>query len=202
VRDLDEAPLGVSFGAARHRRVYTGGSMKKIRVHRAAALGLLLALAAPLAAQRGDDAQRKSKNGRATGKVAGVTVVVEYGRPSVNGRAIWGALVPYGQVWRTGADEATTISFDQDVAVEGQPLAAGTYALFTIPGETEWTVIFNKTAKQWGAFKYDAAQDALRVKVEPVAHENVEALDFVVEGDAVVLRWEKLAVPIRIAAAG
>ena len=177
--------------------------MREIRVRRAVALGLLLALplAAPLVAQRGDDAQRKSKNGRATGKAAGVTVVVEYGRPSVNGRAIWGALVPYGQVWRTGADEATTISFDKDVAVEGQPLAAGTYALFTIPGEGEWTVIFNKTAQQWGAFKYDAAQDALRVKVKPVAHESVEALDFVVEGDAVVLRWEKLAVPFRIAAA-
>jgi hypothetical protein len=173
-------------------------------IRRAAALGLLLALplAVPLVAQRGDDAQRKSKNGRTTGKVAGVTVVVEYGRPSVNGRAIWGALVPYGQVWRTGADEATTITFDQAVAIEGQPLAAGTYSLFTIPGQTEWTVIFNKTAQQWGAFKYDAAQDALRVKVKPAAHDHVEALDFVVEGDTLVLRWEKVAVPVRIAAAG
>ena len=178
--------------------------MREKTIRAAAVLGLLLALplAAPLAAQRGDDAQRKSKNGRTTGQVAGVTVVVEYGRPSVNGRAIWGGLVPYGQVWRTGADEATTISFDKDVAIEGQPLAAGTYALFTIPAEGEWTVIFNKTAKQWGAFKYEQGQDALRVKVKPAAHEHVEALDFVVEGDAVVLRWEKVAVSIRLAAAG
>lgn len=161
-----------------------------------------LALTLPLAAQRGDDAKRKSKNGKTEGTVAGVAVVVEYGRPSVGGRAIWGALVPYGQVWRAGADEATTISFDRDVKIEGQALAKGTYALFTIPGESSWTVIFNKTAKQWGAYDYDVKQDALRVTVTAKAGEHVEALDYVIEGDAVVLRWEKVAVPFKVAAAG
>lgn len=156
---------------------------------------LALALALPAFAGRGDDAKRKSKNGKTEGTIAGVAVKLEYGRPNVAGRAIWGQLVPYGQVWRTGADEATTISFAKDVLVEGQKLAAGTYALFTIPGEKEWTVVFNKTAEQWGAFDYDAKQDALRVTVQPgAAAAPVESLDFVIEGDRVVLRWEKVAV--------
>ena len=161
--------------------------------------GLALALALPALAARGDDAKRKSKNGRTEGSIAGVQVVVEYGRPNVSGRAIWGQLVPYGQVWRTGADEATAITFAKDVLVEGQKLAAGTYALFTIPGEKEWTVIFNRTAEQWGAFDYDAKQDALRVTVKPAAAAApVESLDFVIEGARVALRWEKLAVGFEV----
>jgi hypothetical protein len=166
------------------------------------ATALAVALALPAHAQRGDDSKRKSKNGRTEGSIAGVAVAVEYGRPNVQGRAIWGGLVPYGQVWRTGADEATTIRFDKGVKIEGQSLAAGTYALFTIPGEKEWTVVFNKTAKQWGAFEYDAKQDALRVTVAPATGDPVESLDFVLEGDRVVLRWEKLRVGFRVAAAG
>jgi len=166
------------------------------------AVALALVVAAPVLAQRGDDAKRKSKNGHAEGDIAGVHVVIDYGRPSVGGRQIWGALVPYGQVWRTGADEATTISFDKDVTIEGQPLAAGTYGLFTIPTAGKWTVIFNKTANQWGAFKYDAGQDALRVEVSPAAHEAVEQLTFAVSESKVVLTWEQLAVEFRVAAGG
>lgn len=161
--------------------------------------GLALALALPALAVRGDDAKRKSKNGKTEGTVAGVAVTVEYGRPNVSGRAIWGQLVPYGQVWRTGTDEATAITFAKDVLVEGQKLAAGTYALFTIPGEKEWTVIFNRTAEQWGAFDYDAKQDALRVTVKPAAAAApVESLDFVFEGARVVMRWEKVAVGFEV----
>jgi len=167
----------------------------------AASALLALALAAPAAAQRGDDAARKSKNGKTEATLAGVAVTVEYGRPLVNGREIWGKLVPYGRVWRTGADEATTITFSKDVSVEGQRLAAGTYALFTIPGESEWTVIFNRTARQWGAYEYDAGADALRVTVAPESGEHVEALDFVVEGERVVVRWEKARVGFRVAPA-
>lgn len=169
----------------------------------ATAAAIVLSLVAlPLAAQRGDDATRKSKNGHAEGNAGGAQVVVDYGRPQVGGRAVWGALVPYDQVWRTGADEATTVQFDRDVKVEGQSLAAGTYSLFTIPGEAKWTVIFNKVAKQWGAYKYDAAEDALRVEVTPQAHEHVEALEIAVDSDGLRVRWEKLEVPIRVAAAG
>ncbi|MCB1037473.1 MAG: DUF2911 domain-containing protein, partial [Acidobacteria bacterium] len=140
---------------------------------------LSLALALPALAGRGDDAKRKSKNGLTTGTIDGVEVTLEYGRPNVNGREIWGALVPYGKVWRTGADEATTVTFSADVTVQGQALPAGTYALFTIPEEGEWTIIFNKTANQWGAFSYDATQDALHVKATPASTDApVEAMEF------------------------
>ncbi len=125
---------------------------------------------------------------------------MEYGRPKVRGREIWGGLVPYEKIWRTGADEATTIAVSKDVNVEGEKLAAGTYSLFTIPGKTEWTIIFNKVAKQWGAYRYDKAQDALRVNVKPEAAEHVEEMTFQIEGNKVVLRWEKLSVPFVISA--
>ena len=170
---------------------------------RFAVLAVLAALvAAPVVAQRGDDANRKSKNGHAEGSAGGAQISIDYGRPQVAGRAVWGALVPFGKIWRTGADEATTVTFDRDVAIEGERLEAGTYALFTIPGEESWTVIFNRVAKQWGAFKYEAAEDALRVEVTPRDHDHVEAFEIAVEGDAILLRWEKLEVPIRVAAAG
>jgi hypothetical protein len=165
-------------------------------------LALLATLALPALAQRGDDANRKSKNGRLEATIGGVPVVIDYGRPQVRGREIWGALVPYGQVWRTGADEATTIAFTAPVAIEGQALAAGRYALFTIPGEGRWTVIFNRQAKQWGAFEYDAAEDALRVEVSPRAAEAVEELTFAAVADGIVLRWAGVEVPVRIAAGG
>jgi len=90
----------------------------------------------------------------------------------MKGRTIFGDLVPYNQIWRTGANNATNITFQSDVKIEGQNLEAGTYALFTIPGKEEWTIIFNKNAKQWGAYTYDKADDVLRVKVKPRALTN------------------------------
>jgi hypothetical protein len=156
---------------------------------------------APSVAERGDDAERVSKNGKAEGSIDGVEVTLEYGQPNVKSRTIWGGLVPYGEVWRTGANEATTISIDKDIRVEGKELAAGTYGVFTIPGESEWVVIFNKVSDQWGAMKYDDGEDVLRVTVEPEAAEFVEAMDFVIDGSDIVLRWEKLAVPVTISAA-
>src|SRR5437773_12011574 len=89
-------------------------------------------------------------------------VTIDYSRPAVKGRQIWGALVPYDKVWRTGANEATIISFSDDVTVNGQPLPKGSYSFHTIPGKDEWTLIFNKVDKQWGSFSYDEKQDALR----------------------------------------
>ncbi len=155
----------------------------------------------PLMAQRGDDADRVSKNGKTEGTIDGIDIVLEYGRPKVKDRQIWGGLVPYGEVWRTGANEATTISFSGDVLIEGQKLAKGEYALFTIPGKDKWTIIFNKVAKQWGAFKYDKSQDVLRVDVTPETGEPVEEMTFVIEDSNVVLEWEKLRVPFKVAAA-
>jgi hypothetical protein len=165
------------------------------------ALAAALALAGVAAAERGDDSTRKSKNGKTTGTIDGVEVTVEYGRPNVKGRTIWGDLVPYSKVWRTGADEATTISFSADVLVEGERLAAGTYALFTIPGEGEWAVVFNSVSDQWGTFNHDASKDVLKVMSQPQENEHVESMDFVIEGSSVVLRWAELAVPFAVAAA-
>ena len=165
-----------------------------------ATLALAL-LTLPLLAGRADDAKRASKNGKTEGTIDAVEVTVEYGRPNVKDRKIWGGLVPYDKVWRTGADEATTISFNTDVEVGGQKLPAGIYGLFTIPGEDSWVFIFNKTADQWGAFSYDSGEDALRVSVEPRAAEHVESMEFVIEGSSVVLRWEKLAVGFEVASA-
>ncbi len=166
------------------------------------ALALVL-LALPLLAGRGDDADRASKNGKTEGTIDGVNVSLEYGRPNVKERKIWGGLVPYGKVWRTGANEATTISFSADITIGGgRTLVEGTYGLFTIPDESSWVFIFNETADQWGAFSYDAGEDALRVSAKPKAAEHVESMEFVIEGSSVVLRWEKLAVGFEVAPAG
>jgi hypothetical protein len=175
----------------------------QMKAFRATALvALLMAVAAlPVLAGRGDDTERKSKNGKTEGTVDGVEINVEYGRPNVKGRKIWGALVPHDSVWRTGADEASTITFGADVRVQGEALPAGTYGLFTIPGEDEWTFIFNKVAEQWGAFGYDQGQDALRVSAKPAAVDHVESMEFVIEGSSVVLRGEKLAVAFEVGAA-
>lgn len=129
-------------------------------------------------------------------KVGTATIKINYSAPSVKGREIWGKLVPYDQVWRTGANEATTFETDQDIKVEGKPLAKGTYSLFTIPGKDEWVIIFNKTAKQWGAFSYKQADDVLRVTVRPgLANSFTETLkiDGKVDG-SVSISWEKLEV--------
>jgi hypothetical protein len=95
-------------------------------------------------------------------------ITITYSRPNVKGRMIFGGINPYGQVWRTGANAATTINFTENVIVEGHNVPAGTYSLFTIPEKDEWTVILNKTVKQWGAYSYKEADDFLRFKVKPV----------------------------------
>jgi hypothetical protein len=154
----------------------------------------------PALAQRGDDTNRLSKNGKTEGVVDGVEIVLEYGRPKVKGREIWGGLVPYDKVWRTGANEATTISFSADVMIEGKTLPKGKYALFTIPGVEKWIIILNKTAKQSGAFGYDESQDALRVEVVPESGAHVEEMTFIIEDSSIVLVWEKLRISIDIAA--
>ncbi|GAA4010463.1 DUF2911 domain-containing protein [Hymenobacter fastidiosus] len=115
-----------------------------------------------------DKSKRPSPPATATALVGGATVTIDYSRPAMKGRKVFGGLVPYNAVWRTGANEATIFTVDKPVKIEGQALPAGKYALFTIPGATEWTVIFNKTANQWGAYEYDQKQDALRVKVKPM----------------------------------
>ncbi len=130
-------------------------------------------------------------------------ITINYCRPLVGGRTLWGKEVPYGQVWRTGANENTTITFTDDVSVEGHPLPAGTYGLHTIPTADEWTIIFSKNSTSWGSFSYDEKEDALRVTVKPHSAEFEEALSFTFEdvkpdSTEVTLRWGKLAVPFRV----
>lgn len=132
-------------------------------------------------------------------------VTVQYCRPGVKGRVIWGELVPYDKVWRTGANEATTFSFSTPVKINGQALPAGIYSFHTIPGKTSWTLIFNKKAEQWGSYDYDATQDALRIQVTPVAGPNQEWMafsfsDVSADSATVELAWEKLRVPFKIEA--
>ena len=133
----------------------------------------------------------------------GNNITINYNAPSVKDREIWGGLVPYNQVWRTGANTATKITLAKDTKIEGQALAAGTYSVFTIPTETSWTVSFNTVSDQWGAYDYSEAKDALRVEVTPVkVEEKTEQMTFVkADESSIHLLWENLAVPIRIGAA-
>lgn len=124
---------------------------------------------------------------------------VNYGSPNVKGRKVWGELVPMDEVWRTGANEATMIEISKDVMVEGKMLPAGKYSLFTLPSANQWTIIFNKKAEQWGHYDYDAKEDALRVTVTPqLVDQHSEAMEFLMEGDMIVLRWEKMKVAFKV----
>lgn len=137
-----------------------------------------------------------------TGMVGDVKVSVQYGSPSVKGREVWGALVPYGEVWRSGANDATWVEFSKDIMVNNQPLAAGKYGFFTIPSEGEWTVILNEVWDIWGAYDYDESRDVLRFNVEPeMVEANQESLEFEITQGKLVLKWEYLRLPIPVEAA-
>ena len=141
------------------------------------------------------------------GYTVGMTEInISYNSPAVDEREIWGNIVPYGEIWRAGANSATTIEFSTDVNVEGQSLPAGKYAFFLIPAEgadAKWTVIFNKTHDQWGAYRYDEAEDALRVEVKPQFKSvNQERLVYSIHDQAIdkgyiKMAWEKARVYFR-----
>lgn len=131
-------------------------------------------------------------------------ITIAYHRPLVNGRKIWGGIVPLGEVWRAGANENTTIEFSDPVSVEGKPLAKGIYGLHMIPTADSWTVIFSKMASAWGSYTYKPEEDALRVTVKPRPTEMEEALEFEFEdlkpdSASVTMKWEKLAVAFKVA---
>lgn len=147
----------------------------------------------PLQSQRAEISQR-----------IGITdVTISYHRPLVNNRKVWGDLVPYGSVWRAGANENTTITFTDPVMVEGKQLDKGTYGLHMIPNADEWTIIFSRNSTSWGSFTYNEAEDALRINVKPKADDMHNALtydfDQLQPGSAVVeMEWEKVAVPFKV----
>jgi hypothetical protein len=149
------------------------------------------------------DLPAQSQHATVSQRIGFTDITINYHRPLVGGRPVWGKLVPYGQPWRAGANENTTISFTDAVSIDGQPLAAGTYGLHMIPGESEWIVIFSKQNAAWGSFSYKQDEDALRVKVKPAATDMHEALTYdfddpAADSTVVSLRWEKLAIPFKV----
>lgn len=146
-----------------------------------------------------------SPQARAVYEKGGLKIQVDYCRPSKKGRVVFGQLEPYGKVWRTGANEATEIAFNQPVIFGGKPVAAGTYTLFTIPDSVQWTVILNSELDQWGAFNYNEGKDVVRVQVPAVQTPQVTemfTIDFEDAGNrvAIVLAWDqtRVAVPIGV----
>lgn len=150
-------------------------------------------LTIPQASQRAEVMQR-----------IGLTdIKIIYHRPAVNSREIWGKLVPYNQIWRAGANENTTISFSDNVKINGETLPAGTYGLFMIPSENEWTIVFSKNNWSWGHFYYDESEDALRINANPETAEHKEYLEYSFEDSpansaTLVMHWEKLKIPFQI----
>lgn len=150
-------------------------------------------------AQGQDKSKRPSPPRTAEGSIDGVKVKIDYSAPSAKGRKMLGGNEPYGKVWRTGANEATVFEIDQPVQVEGQALAAGKYELFSIPGESEWTIIFQKFRGQWGAYDYKEAEDVLRVKVKAGKTPSfVETFAISVDKKQVTLQWENTLVAFGI----
>lgn len=181
--------------------------MKNLGIRAAVPAGLLIlqlaAGAAPAVSQQ-LDLPRPSPNATVSQMVGVTNVTIKYSSPGVKGRKVWGELVPYGEVWRTGANENTTINFSTPVKIDGHELPAGLYGLQTIPTAGDWTVIFSKDADEWGAFSYKQEDDALRIQVKPqTVADSLERMAFTFEDTTdtatkVVLRWEKLKVPFTV----
>src|SRR4029077_9006028 len=157
----------------------------------------ILGLGGTVSAQNDLNLPDASQAAEVKQRIALTDITVNYHRPLVNGRKIWGGLVPYGKVWARGANENTTIEFSDPVSVEGKPLAKGVYGLHMIPNPDSWTVIFLKTNRAGGRCSYDKKEDDLRVDVKPKPlAENDEALEFEFEdlkptSTAVTMKWEK-----------
>ncbi len=149
------------------------------------------------------DLPLRSQYAEVTQRIGVTSITIKYSRPLVNERKIWDGLVPYGKVWRTGANTNTTISFSDPVVIEGKPLDRGTYGLHTIPNADEWTIIFSRNSTSWGSFTYEQAEDALRVNVKPKPADMHNALTFVFDelqpdSATVELKWEKIEVPFKV----
>jgi hypothetical protein len=135
---------------------------------------------------------------KAEGSIDGVKVTIDYAQPSAKGRKIMGELVPFGKVWRTGANAVTAIEFSSDVKIEGKALPKGKYGLFTVPGETEWVIVFNKQSSG-SPYDYSDKKDALRVTVKPGKTSNfVETFTIAVEKNSVLLTWENTSVSFKV----
>jgi Protein of unknown function (DUF2911) len=146
---------------------------------------------------------RVSQRGEVSQTLGISNVSIVYSRPLAGGREIAGKIVPYGKVWRAGANENSTITFSDDATVEGKPIAAGNYGLHMIPDKDQWTIIFSKNSTSWGSFSYEEKEDALRVNVKPKTGELVETLTYTFEdvkpdSAAATLRWGTMVVPFQV----
>jgi len=143
---------------------------------------------------------KKSPHATASNMVGDLKIEIDYHQPGVKGREIWGDLVPYDKVWRTGANNATTIEVNKDVKINGQELKAGKYAIFTIPSKDKMTVIFNSESDQWGSYNHNASKDILKVEVKTTMEEEVvERMRFdVTEKGDVNFAWEKLRFSFKV----
>ncbi len=146
---------------------------------------------------------RPSPNATVSQTVGVTHITIDYSSPGVKDRTIWGELVPFGEVWRTGANEVTSITFDDPVKINGNELPAGTYGIHTIPGETDWEIIFSKDTEVDAGSNYDPEKDALRIKVKPEEAPFVERMIFIFTKTTdnktnVNLWWEKLRVSFAI----
>src|ERR1039458_7236044 len=178
-------------------------------MNRAALRGFLFCLLVALSPRAGLaqsfvlDLPLQSQRAQISQRIGVTDTTIKYHRPLLNDRKVWGGLVPYGQVWRAGANENTTITFSDPVLIEGKPLDKGTYGLHMIPNADEWTIIFSKNSTSWGSFTYDEKEDALRVTVKPKAADMHNALtydfdDLQKDSAVVELEWEKVAVPFKV----
>ncbi|HTJ50364.1 MAG TPA: DUF2911 domain-containing protein [Cyclobacteriaceae bacterium] len=165
--------------------------MKKLK-------SLLLVIFATVSFVQAQD-KPASPKAEVEGSIGAAKVKIVYCQPSAKGRKIMGGLVPFGEVWRTGANEATTIEFDKAVKIEDKDLPAGKYELFTIPNTGDWTIIFQKYGKQWGAYSYKKENDVLRVTVKPAKTDAmVETFNIAVGKDDVELKWENTLVAFKV----
>jgi len=190
--------------------------MKKIQIVFKISLALLAIMVISLPSNAQDAKPQKSPKASVTQRIGVDTdIIINYSRPGVKGRTIWGDLVPYGMYpgnkysdnkpfpWRAGANENTTIEFNKDVTINGQKLAAGKYSIHMVAGAKEFQVMFNKKNDAWGSFTYNAADNALVITVTPVENAFTEWLEYSFEDLAdysavACLKWDKLKIPFRI----
>lgn len=190
--------------------------MKKMKMTITACFVAVTFMLLPNLSEAQDAKPRPSPKASVTQRIGADTdVVIDYSRPAVKGRKIWGDLVPYGMYpgnkyskekpypWRSGANENTTIEFNHDVKIEGKVIPAGKYGIHMVASEKSFKVMFNKRNADWGSYSYDASQDALTAEVTPVKVENTEWLEFGFDdlsdnGATAYLKWEKLKIPFKI----
>lgn len=187
----------------------------KLRIYIVALFSLAVLISSSILAQQNDKPRASLKAGVSQRIGIDTDIKIDFSRPGVKGRKIWGELVPYGMnpgneytkgkpfPWRGGANETTIIEFSKDVMVEGKKLTAGKYSLHFIPSEKEWTVIFNKNSEQWGSYQYNQDEDVLRITVKPVKAPHQEWLMYGFEDLAgtsatAYIQWEELKVPFKI----